>query len=147
MKILILCLLTTIIYCQSNVLHNLVNIDNFASFNGVLKDSKTITFTITVVNSLIKSSRVGYLGIGLGSRNMKNVDMMTAEFLDPNNMNLYDVYSTGDYQPPTDVSLGGTDDFTNKIFSFKDGNYSVTWDRLLQTNDRRDYTFTYVKNY
>ncbi len=77
---------------------------------------------------------------------MKNVDMMTAEFLDANNMNLYDVYSKGDYQPPSDVSLGGKDDFTNKIFSYKDGIYSITWDRLLQTNDPYDYTLTYVNN-
>jgi hypothetical protein len=59
-------------------------------------------------------------------------------------MNLYDLFSQGEFQPPTDISLGGTDDYKNKVFSYQNGIYSVTWDRLLNTKDKYDYVIPIV---
>ena len=64
--------------------------------------------------------------------------MMTVVFSGSNSYNVYDVYSQGNNQPSDDVSLGGTYDFTNLVFSNINGVYSLSWDRPLITGDKYD---------
>ena len=77
---------------------------------------------------------------------MYSTDMVTAEFIDQNTYNLYDLYSTGKFQPSNDVSQGGSYDLSNKIFTFNKGLYTLTFDRLLNTNDKFDYVIQKVNN-
>ena len=69
---------------------------------------------------------------------MRNVDMISAEFINPTTYNLYDLYSKDNVQPLNDVSLGGTYDLINKIFAYNNM-YILSFDRLLITNHSLDY--------
>lgn len=65
--------------------------------------------------------------------------MLCVEFIDLNSFKISDLYSKGLYLINEDISLGGKDDLTNKIFSYQNKTYSLTFDRLLNTVDPYDY--------
>ena len=71
-------------------------------------------------------------------------DMMTVEFIDASTYNLYYLFSTNEVQPSNDITFGGNYDFTNEIFSYYNNTYTITFDRLLDTQDAFDFIITKV---
>jgi hypothetical protein len=79
---------------------------------------------------------------------MRNVDMNVAEFYEQTNSkqyNLYDAYSQANTSPPSDTSLGGSDDLINRSYSVVNGKPVITYTRLLNTNDRYDKELSLVR--
>ena len=52
--------------------------------------------------------------------------------------------SQGQSQPPSDTSLSGSMDLKNANLNYANGVYTVTFERLLKTNDPFDYEIIYV---
>ena len=73
-----------------------------------------------------------------------NVDTICVEFIDGNSYKLSDLYSKGLYKLNEDISYGGKDDLTNKIYTFQNNTYSLSFDRLLNTTDPFDFVITKV---
>jgi hypothetical protein len=70
---------------------------------------------------------------------MKNADMHTVEFLSAAKYNLIDQYSLGDYEPPTDKSLGGTNDLKVLDYSVDaSGVPTIKYIRAYNTGDKYD---------
>jgi hypothetical protein len=79
---------------------------------------------------------------------MENVDMHIAEFYpqsDSRKYQLFDAYSVGLSEPPSDIKLGGTDDLLNMTYEVINGKPVITYTRLLKTNDKYDIAFTLVR--
>jgi hypothetical protein len=70
---------------------------------------------------------------------MSNCDMWIVEIISDKSFNLYDSYSQGEYKPSPDTALNGSNDLKNVQFSYSNGKYTVTFERLLKTNDPFDY--------
>jgi hypothetical protein len=82
--------------------------------------------------------------MGLGTSSVINVDMFCVEFIDENSYKLLDLYSRGLYKLNEDVSIGGKDDLTNRVYSFLNNTYSISFDRLLNTSDPYDFVIRKV---
>jgi hypothetical protein len=70
--------------------------------------------------------------------------MICVEFIDENSYKLLDLYSRGLYKLNEDVSIGGKDDLTNRVYSYLNNTYSLLFDRLLNTSDPYDYVIRKV---
>jgi hypothetical protein len=70
--------------------------------------------------------------------------MHILEFYDKGSYDLYDAYSEGFSKPKRDDSIGGKDDLFNKTYSYNDSVAVVSYARLLNTNDPKDYIISLV---
>jgi hypothetical protein len=71
--------------------------------------------------------------------------MWIVEIISSTSYNLYDSYSQGHSAPLPDTQMGGSYDLKNIRFSYVGGVYTITFDRLLKTNDQFDYEIVLVK--
>jgi hypothetical protein len=85
-----------------------------------------------------KSSLVKPVGVGLGT-SMSNTDVWLTQVSSDTVYELYDGWSQGHAQPPTDTSLNGSNDLKEITFTNgTDGSYTIKFTRLLKTNDPFD---------
>jgi len=77
------------------------------------------------------------VGIQTGSK-MKDADMVFG-FVEDGHVEIYDLFSTGDFGPhPPDTELGGTDDILEFGGSEADGFTTIEFKRALDTGDEFD---------
>jgi len=94
-----------------------------------------------------KARTTGFVAMAIqpGSR-MKNADIILG-FVDNGTVNVFDLFSTGDFGPhPLDTELGGTDDIV-EFGGTDDGAYTIIeFKRLLDTQDEFDNEIVDGKN-
>lgn len=91
----------------------------------------------------IKAPVTGFVALGIqpGTR-MKGADILFG-FVQNDAVQVYDMYSTGDFGPhPSDTELGGTDDILESGGTEKDGVTVIEFKRSLSTGDQYDNALT-----
>ena len=81
----------------------------------------------------------GFIAIGIQpNKMMKDADIILG-YVDDISVNIYDMYSTGNFGPhPPDVELGGNDDILDFAGSQNNGFTIIEFQRLLSTGDNYD---------
>ena len=75
---------------------------------------------------------------------MINSDMWIVEIISSTSYKLYDSFSQGHNTPSSETQMNGSYDLNKIKFSSAGGVYSITFDRLLKTNDPFDYEIVLV---
>ena len=70
--------------------------------------------------------------------------MWIVELVSNSTFNLYDAFSQSHDKPPSDTSLNGSMDLKDGKLNYTHGIYTVTFERLLKTNDPFDYEIKIV---
>lgn len=81
----------------------------------------------------------GWIAVGFGAESrMKNADIIEG-FIKDGKLNIYDMFSTGDFGPHTaDTQQGGTDDVLTSGGKVENGNTTIEFKRRLDTGDKYD---------
>ena len=102
---------------------------------------KMVLLNDTHIRAIAQVPLNEYFAIGFNTKNMKNCDMVIW-LANPSNINQWDCYSTGNYQPPQD-SL--PNDWST-TYTQNSSHVEFVSDRKVDTGDSQDYAIILVFN-
>jgi len=138
-KNLFICLMTISFCLSPSLQHSSQN-----SFD-VFKDGKYVfDWSINEVDQSIQVSldveTIGWIGLGISTQGyMANSDVIMCYYSNTSNKGIcVDGWSDSRNAPPSDVSLGGSDNLLSVTGSVTDGRTNISFSRKLNTGDSKD---------
>lgn len=129
-------LIVIILVCLAiNSNQNTVKITPYHELTISLVNSTALAFTLNNMDA-----QAGWVGIGFGGNLMENVDYNIFFWL--GTFSIQDAWSFDYDTPRADTSLGGTSDIKSLTQTTgANGNYIISYERLLDTGDQYDHKF------